>query len=181
MSTAFPVQTPRYWGTYLTLGSLPGVGAAEINLFAGDYAMTTKGVIYVCKDPSVTPAKWLPVPGGGPIPYKAITHADSPFALSMDPSAAGFAPIGGKLAIDTSGGNVTVTMPTAAAMGTDPLVILQHMYKDTTDANTITLARPGGAAYKIQNVAGDFAWALSSSPGFPWITVFWDGANAWVF
>src|SRR5512135_547597 len=181
MSFNYPIQTPRYWGEFATTGAFPGVAASEINLQAGDYAATTKGVFYVCVNRAVTPAKWLPVPGGGVVPYKKIAFADSTFALSLDPTAAGFAPIGGKLAVDTSAGNVTVQLPTAAAMGTDPLLLLQQMYKVTTDANTILVARAPAAAYNIQGVASDYTWTLSGSAAYPWISLFWDGTAVWVF
>jgi hypothetical protein len=75
---------------------------------------------------------------------------------------------------DTSAGNRTIRVPLTMMKGWRCRV-----QKNTTDANTITIARNGFAG-KIQQVAGDYTWALSGAATYPWIDLSFDGVDLWV-
>lgn len=72
MSTNFPSEQSKYWGSgYAAANLLPGVVAAEPNLKLNDFAIVenaTVGILlYVCTNPTSSPAQWTLQAGVSPV------------------------------------------------------------------------------------------------------------------
>jgi len=71
MATKSPTQFHNHWGAYANQAALPGVGAAQDGLEAGDQAYSiADGQTFTCTNPSF-PAAWAGGGGGAPSGWQA--------------------------------------------------------------------------------------------------------------
>jgi hypothetical protein len=161
MSTSFPQQTSRYWGQFANAGALPGVGAAEINLKAGDYAYTADGSIFACMN-ATFPAVWT-APGNAASVRVAAGNTDTLLVTDV-------------IVEYTFAGPVAVTIPAGLSPGT--LLSRTLLLQQADPATQLTITPPGGGsidgAASVAYAAGIGAVPLRSKAGSS--TVWYSGA-----